>query len=206
MRAWKASGGCALCSRLRHCGLARRSERRGAAAIQTLRGDEEQEAAGVPISALLLDLVSQSEERADRGHRCRPRQGAWPRTRCPTRDRRFGFATFIADLQANKCEIGMFGVGATLKRAQAVEFSKPYLDYQHLRGDAQGRKDQGLGRHRQEGREGCGHARQLHRALHEGLPEECGDGRGSAAEHTRSRARGQPCRRHHDGLSRRPSR
>src|SRR3954451_22029378 len=38
-----------------------------------------------------------------------------------------GFGTFIADLQANKCEIGMFGVGATLKRAQAVEFSRPYL-------------------------------------------------------------------------------
>ena len=38
-----------------------------------------------------------------------------------------GFGTFIADLQSNKCEIGMFGVGATLKRAQAVEFSKPYL-------------------------------------------------------------------------------
>ena len=38
-----------------------------------------------------------------------------------------GFSTFIADLQADKCEIGMFGVGATLKRAQAVEFSKPYL-------------------------------------------------------------------------------
>jgi cyclohexadienyl dehydratase len=37
------------------------------------------------------------------------------------------FGTFIADLQANKCEIGMFGVGATMKRAQAVEFSKPYL-------------------------------------------------------------------------------
>lgn len=37
------------------------------------------------------------------------------------------FGTFIADLQANKCEIGMFGVGATLKRAQAVAFSKPYL-------------------------------------------------------------------------------
>jgi ABC-type amino acid transport substrate-binding protein len=37
------------------------------------------------------------------------------------------FATFIADLQAGKCEIGMFGVGATLRRAQAVEFSKPYL-------------------------------------------------------------------------------
>jgi cyclohexadienyl dehydratase len=38
-----------------------------------------------------------------------------------------GFGTFIADLQANKCEIGMFGVGASLKRAQAVEFSHPYL-------------------------------------------------------------------------------
>src|SRR3979490_2539856 len=38
-----------------------------------------------------------------------------------------GFATFIADLQANKGETGMFGVGATPKRAQAVEFSKPYL-------------------------------------------------------------------------------
>ena len=37
------------------------------------------------------------------------------------------FGSFIADLQANKCEIGMFGVGATLKRGQAVEFSKPYL-------------------------------------------------------------------------------
>jgi len=37
------------------------------------------------------------------------------------------FGTFIADLQANKCDIGMFGVGASLKRAQAVEFSKPYL-------------------------------------------------------------------------------
>jgi cyclohexadienyl dehydratase len=37
------------------------------------------------------------------------------------------FASFIADLQAGKCEIGMFGVGATLKRAQAVEFSRPYL-------------------------------------------------------------------------------
>ena len=37
------------------------------------------------------------------------------------------FGTFIADLQANKCEIGMFGVGATLKRAQSVAFSDPYL-------------------------------------------------------------------------------
>jgi ABC-type amino acid transport substrate-binding protein len=38
-----------------------------------------------------------------------------------------GFGTFIADLQAGKCQIGMFALGATLKRAQAVEFSKPYL-------------------------------------------------------------------------------
>jgi cyclohexadienyl dehydratase len=38
-----------------------------------------------------------------------------------------GFGTFIADLQANKCHIGMFGIGATLKRAQAVAFSDPYL-------------------------------------------------------------------------------
>lgn len=37
------------------------------------------------------------------------------------------FGSFVADLQANKCEIGMFGVGATLKRAQAVAFSHPYL-------------------------------------------------------------------------------
>jgi cyclohexadienyl dehydratase len=37
------------------------------------------------------------------------------------------FGTFIADLQANKCDIGMFALGASLQRAQAVEFSKPYL-------------------------------------------------------------------------------
>src|ERR1700681_688685 len=37
------------------------------------------------------------------------------------------FGTFIADLQANKCDVGMFGVGVTLKRAQAVEFTTPYL-------------------------------------------------------------------------------
>jgi cyclohexadienyl dehydratase len=37
------------------------------------------------------------------------------------------FGTFSADLQASKCEIGMFALGATLKRAQAVEFSKPYM-------------------------------------------------------------------------------
>ena len=37
------------------------------------------------------------------------------------------FSTFIADLQANKCDLGMFGVGATMKRAQAVAFTQPYL-------------------------------------------------------------------------------
>ena len=78
--------------------------------------------------ALLLDLVPQSEERADRRHRRRPRQGVGQGARCASsRSSSPSFATFIADLQANKCEIGMFGVGATLKRAQAVEFSKPYL-------------------------------------------------------------------------------
>ncbi len=37
------------------------------------------------------------------------------------------FSAFIADLQADKCDIGMFGVGATLPRAKAVEFSDPYI-------------------------------------------------------------------------------
>lgn len=37
------------------------------------------------------------------------------------------FGTFIADVQANKCDVAMFGIGITLKRAQAVEFSHPYL-------------------------------------------------------------------------------
>ncbi len=37
------------------------------------------------------------------------------------------FQAFIADLQTDKCDIGMFGIGATLSRAQAVEFSEPYL-------------------------------------------------------------------------------
>jgi ABC-type amino acid transport substrate-binding protein len=38
-----------------------------------------------------------------------------------------GFGTFIADLQANKCAIGMFALGVTTKRAQVVEFTKPYM-------------------------------------------------------------------------------
>ncbi|MEA2510302.1 MAG: cyclohexadienyl dehydratase [Actinomycetota bacterium] len=37
------------------------------------------------------------------------------------------FSAFIADLQTDKCDIGMFGIGATLSRAQAVEFSEPYI-------------------------------------------------------------------------------
>jgi len=37
------------------------------------------------------------------------------------------FSTFVADVQTNKCDIAMFGVGATLKRAEAVAFSHPYL-------------------------------------------------------------------------------
>lgn len=37
------------------------------------------------------------------------------------------FGTFIADVQTNKCDVAMFGIGVTLKRAQAIEFSRPYL-------------------------------------------------------------------------------
>jgi cyclohexadienyl dehydratase len=37
------------------------------------------------------------------------------------------FVTFVADLQTDKCDVGMFAIGATLARARAVEFSKPYL-------------------------------------------------------------------------------
>ena len=37
------------------------------------------------------------------------------------------FSAFVADLQTDKCDIGMFGLGATLSRARAVEFSEPYI-------------------------------------------------------------------------------
>jgi ABC-type amino acid transport substrate-binding protein len=37
------------------------------------------------------------------------------------------FGTFIADVQTDKCDVAMFGIGITLKRAQAVEFTHPYL-------------------------------------------------------------------------------
>ncbi len=37
------------------------------------------------------------------------------------------FGAFAADLQTGKCDIGMFGLGATLSRAKAVEFSEPYI-------------------------------------------------------------------------------
>ncbi|MBM3732972.1 MAG: amino acid ABC transporter substrate-binding protein [Acidimicrobiia bacterium] len=37
------------------------------------------------------------------------------------------FGAFIADMQADKCDICMFGLGATLPRARAVEFSEPYI-------------------------------------------------------------------------------
>jgi ABC-type amino acid transport substrate-binding protein len=37
------------------------------------------------------------------------------------------FSVFVADLLADKCDIGMFGIAATLSRAQAVEFSAPYM-------------------------------------------------------------------------------
>ena len=37
------------------------------------------------------------------------------------------FGACVADLQTDKCDIGMFGLGATLSRAKAVEFSEPYI-------------------------------------------------------------------------------
>ena len=37
------------------------------------------------------------------------------------------FGTFIADMQAKKCDVAMFGIGITLQRGQAVEFTRPYL-------------------------------------------------------------------------------
>ena len=37
------------------------------------------------------------------------------------------FATFIKDIQADKCDIAMFGVGITEARAQHLDYSEPYL-------------------------------------------------------------------------------
>jgi cyclohexadienyl dehydratase len=37
------------------------------------------------------------------------------------------FAAFIADVQSNRCDVAMFGIGITLTRAQSVEFTHPYL-------------------------------------------------------------------------------
>ncbi len=54
---------------------------------------------------------------------------------------------------------------------------------QPLCGHAQGRQDQEVGRHRQEGRQGRGVDGQLHGALHEGLPKERRHGFGGAAQH-----------------------
>jgi len=37
------------------------------------------------------------------------------------------FATFIKDIQADKCDIAMFGVGITEARAKHLDYSEPYL-------------------------------------------------------------------------------
>ncbi|MBT3238746.1 MAG: amino acid ABC transporter substrate-binding protein [Rhodospirillaceae bacterium] len=37
------------------------------------------------------------------------------------------FATFIKDIQADKCDIAMFGVGITESRAKHLDYSDPYL-------------------------------------------------------------------------------
>ena len=111
-----------------------------------------------------------------------------------------GFGTFIADLQANKCEIGMFGVGATLKRAQAVEFSKPYLVtniYAVTRKDG---KIKNVGRHRPEGHQGRRLARQLHRSFMKGYLKNA-EVVSVAPPNTReAELVAQARRRHHDRL------
>ena len=62
---------------------------RGAAdAVAAVRGDQEQEAARLPVPALLLDLLPQSQDRRDRGHRRRPVEGAGQGARRQARDRR----------------------------------------------------------------------------------------------------------------------
>ncbi|WP_376994014.1 ABC transporter substrate-binding protein [Azospirillum himalayense] len=38
-----------------------------------------------------------------------------------------GFSTIIADLLGDRCDIGMFGIGATASRAEWIAFSQPYL-------------------------------------------------------------------------------
>lgn len=37
------------------------------------------------------------------------------------------FGVFMQDLQADKCDIAMFGVGITEQRAEQIDFSEPYL-------------------------------------------------------------------------------
>ncbi|HEY9080681.1 ABC transporter substrate-binding protein [Magnetovibrio sp.] len=37
------------------------------------------------------------------------------------------FATFVKDIQSDKCDIAMFGVGITAARAKDLDFSAPYL-------------------------------------------------------------------------------
>ena len=177
MRAWNAQGLRSL-RRLRHCGLARRSERRGAAAQSRLYEVTKSKKLRVcqfplyysisfrnpktgQIEGIDADLAKELAKELDAKleiveselrHLHRRPAGEQVRDRHVRRRR-------DAEARAGG------GVLQALPR------------HQHLRGDAQGRQDQELGGRRQEGREGGGLARQLHRALHEELPEERGDGR-----------------------------
>ena len=139
--------------------------------------------------------------RQDRGHRRRSRQGAGQGARRQARDRRDrASAPSSPTCRPTSARSACSASAPRLKRAQAVEFSKPYLHHQHLCRHAQGRQDQELGGHRPEGRQGRRLARQLHRGLHEGLPEERRGRLGRAAQHARGRAGGAARRRHHDRL------
>ena len=84
----------------------------------------------------------------------------------------------------------MFGVGATLKRAQAVEFSKPYLItniYAVTRKDGKIKKWEDID---QKGVKAAVSLGSYIERLHEGLPQERRGGLDRAAQHARGRAGG----------------
>ena len=140
------------------------------------------------------------EDGPDRGHRRRPRQGAGQGARRAARDRRVRLCHLHRRPAGQQVRDRHVRRRRHLEARAGGRVLQALPRHQHLRRDAQGREDQDLGRHRQEGRQGRRLARQLHRGVHEGLPQERRDGLRLAAEHARGRAGGAARRRHHDGL------
>ena len=132
-----------------------------------------QEAARLPVSPLLLDLFPQSENGRARGHRCRSLQGAGEGSRRQARSRR----DQLRRLSSPTCRpisatSACLASGRRLKRAQAVEFSKPYLItnvYAVIRKDGPIKKWEDIDK---KGIKVAVTLGSLHRALHEDLPEE----------------------------------